>query len=234
MDLRPHDTFPGSPSRDARQRSLAVSLALLGILLLSTAATANSGRVLFGSARIVPVYEDGQQFGLRISKLRAGGFFVRAGFEEGDVIVAVDDILVVSPGASKRALHRLATPDAATVEVSRRGAERRRFEVTGPTLAESTVARRPAGARAASAALGVREVKDSRGAVRGLKLTGRIPGPIEAIGLGHHDLIIMLDGAPAHDGRALLLSLERYIGGVGQIELVIRGRYGRERVLTAR
>jgi type II secretion system protein C len=74
-------------------------------------------------ARIIPRYaEDGAMSGLEVSSIRPGSLLEAAGFENGDLVVAVNGAPLADPGEGLKVFRELATAERFVVSVERQGA----------------------------------------------------------------------------------------------------------------
>ena len=85
---------------------------------------------ILDTGRVVPTWRNGQFAGIRVAKIRPGGFLEQIGLKSGDVVVQVDDevldeveevsLFLNTPSAAPRFLLRVQRdqrPDAPTVEL---------------------------------------------------------------------------------------------------------------------
>ena len=89
---------------------------------------AAEGRLIFDglpslshSARIVPELRDGHAAGFRLFAVRAGGPLARLGFQNGDLLRAIDGREFATPEQALEAYARLKSADAFTVSFERNG-----------------------------------------------------------------------------------------------------------------
>lgn len=77
-------------------------------------------------ARIVPRYaNDGRMSGLQVNAIRSGSLLEEAGFENGDVVIAVNGTEVSDPGQGLKIFRDLGHADRFVVEVDRSGTRTR-------------------------------------------------------------------------------------------------------------
>jgi general secretion pathway protein C len=74
-------------------------------------------------ARIIPRYaEDGGMSGLEVSSIRPGSLLEAAGFENGDLVLAINGTPLSDPGQGLKVFRELATAERFVVNVERQGA----------------------------------------------------------------------------------------------------------------
>lgn len=100
------------PARQARRTPRKVESPDLNSRLQALAGKDGLGisRIL-SSARIVPHYEDGKMLGMKVDAIKADSLFEKAGFQNGDIITEVNDIVIDNVGATTAIFDELSNAD---------------------------------------------------------------------------------------------------------------------------
>jgi type II secretory pathway component PulC len=77
-----------------------------------------------GRARIVPSVKDGKADGFKLYAIRSDEFWGRLGFENGDVLHAVNDLAITTPDSALEVYSKLREADSLRVDLTRRGVHR--------------------------------------------------------------------------------------------------------------
>ena len=72
-------------------------------------------------ARVVPAFERGRSVGFKLFSIRDGSLFKRIGMENGDVVVAINDLPMDTPDRALALLETLRTATSLKVSLRRRG-----------------------------------------------------------------------------------------------------------------
>jgi type II secretion system protein C len=76
---------------------------------------------IFSQARILPKWEDGEMLGVELAAIKGGSLLEEAGFENGDVIVQMNEIAVDSPEQTAKLMREFTTATAIRATVDRGG-----------------------------------------------------------------------------------------------------------------
>lgn len=103
LDLSPWNTLPATKP-----------------VLIPRAALENTTE-LAQSMRVVPAFEQGVTIGFKIFSVRQGSLFAQLGVENGDIVVALNDLPIATPEQALAVADQLRTSKTAKISIRRRG-----------------------------------------------------------------------------------------------------------------